>query len=128
MAQDKVRVVIEVRGGNVQAVYAGDFVEVVVVDWDNIKQGDTAGVLDPTPEPAMSDETVAQVAIARGEVASEQEPECPGLCGRLAQECAKADDPEADCGDRDEAESHGAKCPACQFPAAHCQCLPVEDQ
>jgi hypothetical protein len=37
---ENVKVVIEVLGGVVTAVYAGAFVEVVVVDYDNIKAGD----------------------------------------------------------------------------------------
>ncbi len=34
---EQVRVVIYVEGGNVQAVYAGDFVDVEVVDFDNLE-------------------------------------------------------------------------------------------
>jgi hypothetical protein len=66
MAQEKVRVVVEVRGGNVEAVYAGDFVEVVMVDWDNISAGDSACLVDPTPESEMAEDTAAQVAAAQG--------------------------------------------------------------
>ena len=66
MAQEPVRVVVEVRGGNVEAVYAGDFVEVVLVDWDNIGEGDSACLLDPTPESEMEEATAAQVATVQG--------------------------------------------------------------
>jgi hypothetical protein len=34
------KIVIEVSGGNVQAVYADRVVEARLVDWDNIKAGD----------------------------------------------------------------------------------------
>jgi hypothetical protein len=34
---EKVKVVIYVEGGNVQAVYAGDFVDVEVIDFDNME-------------------------------------------------------------------------------------------
>jgi hypothetical protein len=40
MAQEKAKVVVIVSGGVVQGIYAGDFVEIAVVDWDNIKAGD----------------------------------------------------------------------------------------
>jgi hypothetical protein len=66
MAQEKVRVVIEVLGGCVQAVYAGDFVEVVLVDWDNISAGDSACLLDLISESEMAEDTAAQVAAAQG--------------------------------------------------------------
>lgn len=62
MAQEKVRVVIEVRGGNVELVYAGSFVEVVLVDWDNINAGGSSCLVEPTPESEMAEDTAAQVA------------------------------------------------------------------
>lgn len=34
---EKVRVIIRVEGGNVVAVHAGSFVEVVLVDFDNMR-------------------------------------------------------------------------------------------
>lgn len=35
MSQEKVKVIVEVNGGLVQAVYAGNFVQVVIVDHDS---------------------------------------------------------------------------------------------
>jgi hypothetical protein len=41
MKQGKViRVVVEVRGGNVQNVYSDQMLDVQLVDWDNIEAGD----------------------------------------------------------------------------------------
>jgi len=34
------KVIVEVSGGVVQAAYADDDVEVVIIDWDNQKAGD----------------------------------------------------------------------------------------
>lgn len=36
MSQEKVRVIVEVQGGCVSNVVAGDFVEVDILDWDNL--------------------------------------------------------------------------------------------
>lgn len=40
------KVVIEISGGDLVACYSDeDEIEVVLVDWDNIKNGDTAGII-----------------------------------------------------------------------------------
>jgi hypothetical protein len=64
MAQERVRVVVEVSGGVVQAVYAGDFVEVVLVDHDT---EDGAGLFEVSPEGEMEKGLAAQVRAACGE-------------------------------------------------------------
>ena len=53
---EKVRVIIEVRGGNICAVYAGSFVEAVVIDHD------VATVYETPTEP----ESVCDQAAYRG--------------------------------------------------------------
>mgnify|MGYP001562618974 CR=1 FL=1 len=60
---ENVRVTIEVRGGVVRAVYCGDFVDVVLIDWDNQDQEegclpeDLATIYRQEPESQMSEET-----------------------------------------------------------------------
>jgi len=51
---EKAKVVIVVSGGVVQGIYAGDFVEVAVVDWDNIEEGDGETTFGP-PNGNLSD-------------------------------------------------------------------------
>jgi hypothetical protein len=36
MAQEQVRVIVEISGGLVSNIVAGDFVDVQVLDWDNL--------------------------------------------------------------------------------------------
>ena len=77
MRQEPVRVVIEVSGGVVQAVYAGNFVEVVLVDYDSIEEGDEAGTISVFPESEMDSETAAHVEAARKEAADAQVSDAP---------------------------------------------------
>ena len=64
----KPTVVIEVSGGVVQAVYTDAEVDVVLVDWDNIREGDSAGG-HPTHRMAdMPDETAAACAARNGDL------------------------------------------------------------
>ena len=75
MSQEPVRVVIEVFGGVVQAIYAPRFVEVVLVDWDNINAGDEAGVVGTYLESEMSDET--RTHVEKAGAADAQVPDAP---------------------------------------------------
>jgi hypothetical protein len=60
-------VIIELSGGNVQNVYGPEGVKVVLVDWDNIAEGDEA-VVYPTDSPAlMSPATLKRVESAEKE-------------------------------------------------------------
>lgn len=61
---DPFTVVIDVNGGNVQAVYADLPLKTVLVDWDNIKEGDRAGVFAYNLLDEMPDETRDQVELA----------------------------------------------------------------
>lgn len=54
-------VVVEIRGGCLQAVFANPGVRVVVVDWDNIECGDGPFEYDPHPMIGMLDDTREQV-------------------------------------------------------------------
>lgn len=60
---EPVKVVIEVSGGVVTAVFAGSFVEVIVVDHDNIEQGDP-----PASELCFSDGMSAEKFMGMSEV------------------------------------------------------------
>lgn len=51
------RVVIEIEGGNVVAVHASRPLEAILVDWDNIKEGETAGPVLVYPLSQMCEET-----------------------------------------------------------------------
>lgn len=51
------RIVIEISGGNLQAVYTDAAVEVVLVDWDNIKQGGTGVRVAHEPLRRVPDDT-----------------------------------------------------------------------
>jgi hypothetical protein len=55
------QVVIEVSGGVVQAVYAEDGTQVILVDWDNIKAGDRGGVFRTDRPTTMSDHLLREV-------------------------------------------------------------------
>jgi hypothetical protein len=39
MSQEKVHVIVEVKGGVVQEIHAASFVDCVVVDWDELNEG-----------------------------------------------------------------------------------------
>lgn len=61
------QVVIEISGGIVQNVYSPEGVRVVLVDWDNIAEGDDA-VVYPTDTPSlMSPATLKRVERAEKE-------------------------------------------------------------
>lgn len=74
MPQEKARVVVEVSGGVVQEIFSHGFVEVVLVDWDNIDASldenglptEEAFIWDCAPDDQMSKETSLLVNIARG--------------------------------------------------------------
>ncbi len=55
---EKALVVIELFGGNCRAVYSDARVEAVLIDWDNIQEGDKAGSCTVDPLAAMSGETL----------------------------------------------------------------------
>jgi hypothetical protein len=57
-------VVIEVRGGVVQMVYADLPLDVVLVDWDNINDGDDAGRYGHDPLADLPEDTRGQVVKA----------------------------------------------------------------
>ena len=71
----QVQVIVVIRGGNLVGVYAADFVDVIVVDWDNIndsadKDGQpTEGAFYSSvdPEFQMSEEIAALVKKLRSE-------------------------------------------------------------
>jgi len=48
-------VVIEVSGGVVQAVYTNRDIKVILVDWDNIEQGDRGAVFRADRASTMSE-------------------------------------------------------------------------
>lgn len=60
------QVVVEVLGGVVQDVYADEGIRVVVVDWDNLEEGEEccAGVYPPCGLDMMPEETEEQVRKA----------------------------------------------------------------
>lgn len=37
---DSIPVVIEVAGGNAEVTFESEYVDVILIDWDNIKEGD----------------------------------------------------------------------------------------
>ena len=100
MSLKKFRVVVEVRGGSVVGVYGGDFIEVVLVDWDDIGESRGADgqatmgavIWHPEPEPQMQKVTEELVERARREPDDAEDGSCPGLCGRAASDCARYDD------------------------------------
>lgn len=55
--RERVKVVVSVSGGVVQSVQAGPFVDVLVLDYDNLAEGDIAEI-----EPAESWDAVADQA------------------------------------------------------------------
>ena len=60
-------IVVEARGGNVVAVYSNlSDASVVLVDWDNIQAGDTAGELPGVPLDVMPEDTRGEYARALG--------------------------------------------------------------
>jgi hypothetical protein len=63
-----VKIVLDVSGGVVQEVYSTDpSVEVILVDWDNIKQGgDGATLMNVLPSKKMYDTTRKEVVGAFG--------------------------------------------------------------
>jgi hypothetical protein len=64
MAQ-KARVVVEVSGGVVQAVYAAEGTQVLVVDWDDISEGDGCpAVVSPDAYRDMPESTKEMVKVA----------------------------------------------------------------
>ena len=55
------RILIEVRGGVVQEVYATPKVEVAIVDWDNV-EGARVGMWQSADESDIPEETAATIA------------------------------------------------------------------
>jgi hypothetical protein len=53
------RVLVEVRGGNVQMTYADAPVQIKIKDWDNIKEGDAATYLEDVKIFDGPDETIS---------------------------------------------------------------------
>jgi hypothetical protein len=52
------QVVAVISGGNLVGVFASDpEIEVCVIDWDNINEGDTGSWIQPDPLEAMPGET-----------------------------------------------------------------------
>jgi|GEM_PF-2458134 len=62
------QVVIVINGGNLGAVFASDpTIDSCLVDWDNINEGDTGGMILVDPLEAMPEETKEQFDIAMSE-------------------------------------------------------------
>lgn len=52
------KLIIEINGGNLVACYSdSDNLEVTLVDWDNINDGDTAGIFQVDPISQLHPET-----------------------------------------------------------------------
>ena len=57
-------VVVEVSGGVVQAIYCDEDIDVAVVDWDNIQEGDSAGLYPVELMEDLPQETAAELVKA----------------------------------------------------------------
>lgn len=134
MAQEKVQVVVEVRGGCVQAIYAGNFVEVVVVDWDNDEE-DRAAVYALDSEGCMSEETAALAEAARQEWADLLALMAYGnQIGHIVGRAVTPGEarPFHSTGYTPQAAAYaiqGGKtiCAGCGYPVQVCACIPVGD-
>lgn len=105
MAQEKVKVIVEVNGGCVSNVVAGSFVDVQVIDWDNLL-GDSGSATDTRKawEELSKD---AREFVER---------EYPEEFGKI-QDAIKLAEDSCDCGDRSwYGTEHDSACPLAGMP------------
>jgi hypothetical protein len=62
------KIVIEIRGGLVEEVYTDCNAEIVIVDWDNIEQGDGAAQIPGLGLKRMSEETAKEADLLASEI------------------------------------------------------------